>query len=146
MYAWNTLGSIMGVVLGGLLLLPWIGLKPMLMVGAGLDMGIGAAPPGAKRSEPASAGRLFLATSASAAGILLAVGFGVRLDQNRLVSGVYRNGLILDPRYRDVEFYRDGRTATVSVTRFETVGGDLPGHERKVDASLSQPGTSPAIR
>src|SRR4051812_1229968 len=40
-YAWNTLGSILGVVLGGLVLLPVIGLKPMLIFGAVLDMSIG---------------------------------------------------------------------------------------------------------
>ncbi len=40
-YAWNTLGSILGVMLGGLVLLPVIGLKPMLIVAAVVDTGIG---------------------------------------------------------------------------------------------------------
>ena len=33
-YAWNTMGSILGVILGGLVLLPVIGLKGMLIAGA----------------------------------------------------------------------------------------------------------------
>ena len=41
-YAWNTLGSIVGVVVGGLVLLPMIGVKAMLVAGAVVDMAIGA--------------------------------------------------------------------------------------------------------
>ena len=40
-YGWNTLGSIVGVVVGGLVLLPVLGLKGMLLAGAALDMAIG---------------------------------------------------------------------------------------------------------
>jgi hypothetical protein len=57
-YAWNTLGSILGVALGGLVLLPLIGLKPMLIAGAAIDIALGVvllapalrrAPEGARR-------------------------------------------------------------------------------------------------
>ena len=40
-YAWNTLGSIVGVALGGMILLPLIGVKAMLVAGAAIDMAIG---------------------------------------------------------------------------------------------------------
>jgi predicted membrane-bound spermidine synthase len=136
-YAWNTLGSILGVVLAGLILMPWIGLKPMLMVGASVDIGIGLLLVARSDPKPLRSARLFLATSAVAAGILLAVGVGVRLDRNRLTSGVYRNGLILDSRYRDVEFYRDGRTATVTVARLKPSGVTSLATNGKVDASLT---------
>jgi spermidine synthase len=136
-YAWNTLGSIFGVVLGGLVLLPVIGLQAMLMVGAGIDMGIGLLLLARSNPHPGRAPRLFLSASAAAFGILLAVGAGVRLDQNRLTSGVYRNGVIVGARSRDVEFYHDGRTATVTVSRLKPSGVRSLATNGKVDASLT---------
>jgi predicted membrane-bound spermidine synthase len=135
-YAWNTLGSIIGVVLGGLVLLPIIGLKPMLMVGAALDMGIGllllSRRKGSQRSR-----RLVLATSLATIAFLTLVGAGIRLDENVLASGVYRNGLILRSKEREMQFYRDGRTATVSVSRFKKTGVLSLATNGKVEASLT---------
>jgi spermidine synthase len=136
-YAWNTLGSIVGVVLGGLVLLPVIGLQAMLMVGAGIDMGIGLLLLARSNPQPGRFPRLFLSASAAAFGVLLAVGAGVRLDQNRLASGVYRNGVIVDARSRDIEFYQDGRTATVTVSRLKPSGVRSLATNGKVDASLT---------
>ena len=136
-YAWNTLGSILGVILAGLILLPWIGLKPMLMVGAAVDIGIGLVLLARSDRLPIPSRRLFLATSAAALGVLLLVGTGVRLDQNRLTSGVYRSGVILDSRHREVQFYRDGRTSTVTVARLSPSGIVSLATNGKVDASLT---------
>ena len=44
-YASNTLGSIVGVVLAGLVLLPLVGLKVLLVSGAAVDMALGVPPP-----------------------------------------------------------------------------------------------------
>src|SRR5207249_1995445 len=40
-YAVNTLGSIVGVIVAGLLLMPMLGLKKLLVVGALVDIGLG---------------------------------------------------------------------------------------------------------
>jgi spermidine synthase len=136
-YAWNTLGSIIGVVFGGLVLLPMIGLKPMLMVGAALDMGIGLLLLSKSNRQGRRSHRLVLATGFASIAILVLVGAGVRLDHNMLTSGVYRNGLIVDSKERDIQFYRDGRTATVSVSRLKTLGMVSLATNGKVEASLS---------
>ena len=137
-YAWNTLGSIVGVVFGGLVLLPLLGLKLMLMVGGSIDIGIGLlllsrSSPQGRRSH-----RLVLGTSVASVAFLAVIGAGVRLDQNVLASGVFRTGTIPGSKERRTEFYRDGRTATVTVARF-TSSGDLSlATNGKPDASLSR--------
>jgi spermidine synthase len=136
-YAWNTLGSIIGVVLGGLVLLPLIGLKPMLMVGAALDMGIGLLLLSKSLRQNARSRRLLMATSFGAIAMLALVGVNMRLDQNVLVSGVFRLGYILGRKDREVQFYHDGRTATVSVSRLKKSGMLALATNGKVDASLT---------
>jgi spermidine synthase len=136
-YAWNTLGSIVGVVFGGLVLLPLIGLKSMLLVGAALDMGIGLLLLSRSSQKSRRSHRLVLATGLAAVAMLAIVGAGVRLDQNILTSGVYRMGMLLNANPRQVQFYRDGRTATVSVARFKSSGIISLATNGKVEASLS---------
>lgn len=138
-YAWNTLGSIVGVVLGGLVLLPTIGLKPMLIVGAALDMGVGLLLLQRSSSQAQRSPRLVLSTSLAAVAILVLVGAGVRLDESVLASGVYRNGVIMDAKHRDMKFYQDGRTATVTVSRLTPSGMISLATNGKPDASLPPP-------
>ena len=81
-----------------------------------------------------------------AVGATLVVGFGVRLDRALLTSGVFRTGkygILGDQRY-----YKDGRTATVSVTMPKN-GRLSIGTNGKPDGSLApawfracQPGDS----
>ena len=112
-YAINTLGSIVGVALGGLVLLPWVGLKAMLVVGATVDMGLGIIL--LFRSHAASR-RLGLALAAATALVVLVGPQLIQLHKGVLVSGVFRRGR---PTIADntVVFYRDGRTATVSAVQ-----------------------------
>jgi spermidine synthase len=136
-YAWNTLGSILGVAAGGLVLLPLIGLKPMLIVGAAIDMGIGALL--LSRASAAAGGSRRLATGAALAGAVLSLGVavGVRFDKNVLASGVYRTGGLVPAGERDITFYRDGRTATVSGSRVKGSGIVSLATNGKPDASLT---------
>ena len=136
-YAWNTLGSILGVAIGGLVLLPMIGLKAMLIAGATIDMGIGAvllARAAKVEGEPA---RLAPAAVFATAVLALVTGFGVHLDRNLLASGVFRTGGLVAPGEREIAFYRDGRTATVSASR--TTGSNILtlATNGKPDASLT---------
>ena len=136
-YAWNTLGSIIGVALGGLVLLPLAGLKGMLVLGASADMLIGAALIwAAGRGFPAvrrQAGAAALATAV----VALAVAVGVRLDRNLLSSGVYRSGNIATDEDRTVRFYRDGRTATVAGLFTPQISTLSLATNGKADASLT---------
>jgi spermidine synthase len=136
-YGWNTLGSIIGVVIGGLVLLPLIGLKLMLIVGASLDMAIGLLLLSRARPLKTARVRLVLGTSLAAGAIVFLVAWGTRFETNLLASGVYRQGVILQAKDRDMTFYRDGRTATVSVSRLKSSGVVSLATNGKVEGSLT---------
>ena len=143
-YAWNTLGSIVGVVVGGMVLLPLIGVKAMLIAGATLDMAIGIllvlrssdrrVGTGwlAGLSPRPLAGGLAVATVAVCAVVL----GRVPLQERLLASGVYRHGVITDPNAWDMRYYRDGRTATVSSFKVRATQGFTLATNGKPDASL----------
>ena len=123
-YAWNTLGSILGVALAGLLLMPLLGVKTLLIVGAVIDMLLGVWLVARARRSAETAGReglfgdgpLAIPVLATVA-ILIAILFTARFDLVRLTSGVYRHGIVERTGGYEFPFYRDGRTATVSVRR-----------------------------
>jgi spermidine synthase len=138
-YGWNTLGSILGVMVGGLVLLPMVGLKPMLILGAAVDMGIGLLLISRSRSRASRQPARRLALGATlAAGVAVVIGAaGTELDSNVLASGVYRTGVVTNRQQREVLFYRDGRTATVTAARFKETGTISLATNGKPDASLS---------
>ena len=136
-YAWNTLGSILGVALGGLVLLPLIGLKMLLIVGAGLDMAIGLLLMTRAKPLRSRTRRLVLGASLAAGAAVLVLAAFTRLETNMLASGVYRTGFMMPAAQREMKFYRDGRTATVTVARFNGSGLVSLATNGKPDASLS---------
>ncbi|MFL5493271.1 MAG: spermidine synthase [Gemmatimonadales bacterium] len=136
-YAWNTLGSILGVAVGGLVLLPLIGLKTMLIAGAAIDMAIGALLLSRAAGAAGAPRRLAFGAVVATMALAVAVAVGVRFDPNLLASGVYRTGGLVPPGQRDFPFYRDGRTATVSGARVKESGILSLATNGKVDASLT---------
>jgi predicted membrane-bound spermidine synthase len=134
-YGINTLGSIAGVVLAGLVLMPVFGLKALLIEGAALDMALGilllrAATDRARRRDRI----LILAGAATAAVAVVTADRVVVFDPNVLGSGVFRYGRVPASGSRSIVYYRDGRTATVSVGR--TGGWTFIATNGKPDASL----------
>ncbi|MFC1661896.1 fused MFS/spermidine synthase, partial [Gemmatimonadota bacterium] len=120
-YGVNTLGSIVGVVAASLVLLPHLGLKPLLVLGGGLDMALGVLLFARISSRLAGAPRnraraRTVGAAAAASAMVLAVLLGIRLDRALLGSGVYRTGR-LPMEGTEILFYRDGRTSTVTVDR-----------------------------
>ena len=96
-YAWNTMGAIVGVFAAIHLLIPGLGLKLALCVAAAVDMTIGLV---LLRRGPASRPVLLrFATAGALAVIGLALAITrVPFDPMRLASGVYRSGhATLDP-------------------------------------------------
>jgi len=121
-YAVNTLGSIAGVIVAGLVLMPLLGLKKLLVMGAVVDTGLGVwliALARRRRPERTSrfAGSSLLAPVIATAVLMLVIAAGARFDLARLTSGVYRHGVVATARDYTFPYYRDGRTATVSVRR-----------------------------
>jgi spermidine synthase len=111
-YAANTLGAIAGVLLAAHLLVPTAGLKITLIVGAALDVVVGAwllrwSGVRLQRTEAFAAlilGLLAASITARAAA----------LEPARLASGVFRYGKV-NHDDEHVIYYRDGKTASVAV-------------------------------
>jgi hypothetical protein len=90
-----------------------VGVKGILVVGATVDLGLGVV---LLASAAARAKRPVLIGSATAAGacVLLAT-FGVQLDREELISGVYRYGETRLGEGVQILFYGDGKTASVAM-------------------------------
>jgi spermidine synthase len=142
-YAWNTLGSILGVSLAALLLMPIIGVRGVLILGGALDIAIGLwllwgqtrATTGGRRTP-------MLAT---VAGVLVVLGAALApgFDPVVLSSGVFRYGRVPEPGSREIVFYEHGRTASVSV-QLGADSGFTIATNGKPDASLAPEWFKPA--
>ncbi len=113
-YAANTVGAIVGVILAVQLIMPSLGVKNLVIVGAALDISLGiglllydrpARLPAVRRAAVAAA--VFVA-----GGVLL-----LDLDPRRLASGVYRRGVSRLGDDSEVLFHRDGKTASIDLVR-----------------------------
>lgn len=136
-YSVNTLGSIVGAALAALVLMPLIGLKPLLISGAVIDMALGVWLMLLIGRTHAAAHRFGVALVGAT--VLIVAGGAVNADFDRglLASGVFRYGRVPGTAdSRNIVFYRDGRTATVSVLKGEN-GGYSISTNGKPDASLA---------
>lgn len=142
-YAANTAGSIVGVQLAGLALLPFLGLKLLVIAGGALDVAIGlvllyvALRRAVTPRQPAIPSLLF----ASALAVVLGAS-SVSFDRNLLSSGVYRFGGLPVRGDFTMLFYKDGRTATVTVKRSRE-GSLIISTNGKPDASVDSEWVAP---
>jgi len=114
-YAANTAGAILGVVLAVHVGLPWLGVKGLIIAGAVVDLALGVMLLGARARETT---RRFLpaaAVAVSVAAVAWAI-FGVELRTLDMGSGVYRQGRLLDPQRTQIVSYEDGKTSTVAIS------------------------------
>ncbi len=132
-YSVNTLGAIAGVILTAAWLIPMLGIRNTLLVGALVDIVAAVlllrSPVIGKSSRWAwgfaTAGLVCLALLQQSPGF----------DQQRMSSSVYRYGTLLEEDI-EVTYYQDGKTATVNVV--ETGWGDLAIYTNgKSDASIA---------
>ncbi len=118
-YGANTLGCIVGAAFTTHVGMELLGVKGLTGLGATMDIGIGAvlvlalASPGQRRAAYPRIG------AAVAAGVVAFTFFD--LDQLRMASGIFRGRTFMDPQHARVEWYRDGKTATIAVTRDHNV-------------------------
>jgi len=117
-YGVNTLGSIVGAVGAGIVLLPLIGIKAVIVLGAMVDMVLGVALIAREQSMRPNKRVKSLVSSATIATVATGVfGFGVfEINPRVLASGVFRRGTIQMHQDYEVLLHEDGRTATVTVT------------------------------
>ena len=113
-YAANTLGAILGVFAAAHFGLPLLGLKNLIVAGAAIDTLLGVyllwrVAPG--RFAP-------MLTAGAVALALVFASARLQFDVHRMVSGVFRYGTIYTAADVTPLFYRDGKTATVSLVEF----------------------------
>lgn len=119
-YAWNTLGSIIGIVLAVHLIMPLVGVKGLMVAGAAIHATLGlvylrrdlqaAQPSRAAVGLVGVTGLAFLATT-----LLL------QLDPRRMASGVFRHGQSSMLQEEEVLYFGHGKTASISLTRSGTL-------------------------
>lgn len=140
-YGVNTIGSIMGAGIAALVLVPLIGLKWLLISGGLIDVAVGAAlfiwSDRARGTRP-NQRRLWIAGPATAVVIAGLVSLSP-LTPARMASGVYRYAAVMPPDMYHYFFYRDGRTASVSVRQetSDTTGLKTISTNGKPDASVA---------
>ena len=130
-YSANTLGAIVGVLLTTHVLMPAVGIKGVILGGAGIHIALGLSRLLAGHPFPTL--RVRLATAVGI-GTFVAVLFAVHLDPVRMTSGVYRTGSATLPEGASVAYLRDGETATISL--IEKDGLVAIGTNGKPDAAI----------
>ena len=135
-YGANTIGSVAGAGIAGLLALPLLGAKGLIVAGAALDIALGLWL--LERSVRWAQGRVRVLAGAAAAGLLLLVGvqYGVRMSDVVLGSGVFRSGSVPGPGEWQSLYHEDGRTATISAYIGTGDGVTVLATNGKPDASL----------
>lgn len=146
-YALNTLGAIFGVLMASLLVMPTLGLRNVVLIGAAGDVIVGLGllvlARGAKfGSNSGVKGRLAYGAGGLAVVCFSVVALVAHFDPLKLTSGVYRSGTLKFLSGREPIAHYDGATASINVFKGgETVSIATNG---KVDASISFGGT-PAV-
>ena len=115
-YSANTLGAIVGVLLTIHVLMPLVGVKGVILGGAGIHMALGLSRLLANRRYPSRTGAVGLA---GAIGVLGFAIFVVNLDPSKMASGVYRTGSAALPDGATITYLRDGKTATISLVALD---------------------------
>lgn len=113
-YAWNTLGAIIGVFLSIHILIPNIGLKLSLCFAAVIDLAVGLVLIRMHSRAENQMTPFAIAACISLLAVFLA--FRVPFDPMQLASGVFRHGKSSLSQNSEVVYYKDGKTASVSVT------------------------------
>ena len=139
-YASNTLGAILGVVVAVHWGMPNLGLKGIISLGAGLDIALGMTLLLMVRNRVQRDFALPLGIVLACLVLALFVDFDVR----RLAAGIYRSGLATLPTGYEVVFHKDGATASVDMIADTDSGRLMLATNGKVDASIMMRGPYPS--
>jgi spermidine synthase len=134
-YGANTVGAILGVMFAIHIGFPVLGVKGLVIVGAGCDIALGialfwGAAGYVSRRRPL----LMTAAGACALGVALLL---FHLDPYKMASEVYRTGELIPPDEIEFKYYRDGKTATISTFLEKATGVLAINTNGKTDASIN---------
>ena len=135
-YAWNTIGGIIGVIIAVQIGMPLLGLKGLIGLGAGIDILIGVIILFFISSKEIKIIKKIIMTSSGIIALLYIV-FFFSFDPHKMASGVYGGFPILAKDKNQILFYKDGKTSTISVIKNNSFGGVLSLRTNgKTDASI----------
>ncbi|MBV6414197.1 MAG: spermidine synthase [Xanthomonadales bacterium] len=133
-YAANTLGAILGVLLMVHWVLPGLGLKLAVTLAAAIDIALGFY---VLRSIGEVAAPRAQLTAMAACVLAVAVVLSISpFDPRRLASGVYRSGKSQLDAKTEIRYLRDGKTASIAFWRNRNGTASIATNG-KVDASLA---------
>src|SRR5690606_27947749 len=139
-YGVNTLGAISGAVAAGLPLMPIVGIKGVIILGALADMllALWLIRTEIRSGRATALVRRFLYTASAGTALAVSVGLVViQVDPMVLTSTVFRHGRQELPEYYEILRYVDGRTASVTVVHnTERPGYHIIYTNGKPDASV----------
>lgn len=132
-YATNTLGGILGVILVVQLFMPLIGIKYSLILAGAIDVALGIGLLVAYRNKAPNESES-IPWAGFAAIFMLVAPFVFSMDNYKTAAGVFRHGRVSMPSSARILFHKDGKTATVDVT---VNGGQASIHTNgKPDAAI----------
>jgi spermidine synthase len=114
-YAANTFGSIVGVIVAVQLVMPELGVKNVIVIGSGIDILLGILLlyfAGSAMPKWVWAGVSAVAIAAISSSVLW-----VELDSVKMASGVFRTGEV--DVNREMIFAKDGKTASIALSSFD---------------------------
>jgi predicted membrane-bound spermidine synthase len=143
-YAANTLGAIVGVLLTMHVLMPFLGVRLALWLAALGDLALGFV---LLRRSTAAAPSYVLGAAVISLGVAAIAMQGSRVDPLTLASGVYRGGDVSLIDGTQMLYYGDGKTATVSLYQIPGANGQRSiATNGKVDAGIATtPGAAAVI-
>jgi spermidine synthase len=117
-YAWNTAGAILGVIIAVHLLMPVVGLKGVVLVGAALQLLLAVAYWSMRSWQTARFSAAVWPALVGVVTITLA-GTLIELEPAKLISSVFRSAQARQQQAHEVLFLGHGKTATISLVNFD---------------------------
>ena len=143
-YSANTLGAIIGIFISIHIIMPTLGLKNLIIIGAATDMALGIYLIGFIPRQLSTLPKHRYASAVAAVAVFTLSAAFVKFDINRLSSGVYRNGFA--EAGSEIIFYGDGKTSTVTVGEYKQSSLRVITNNGKPDASVMMDPDKPRSR
>lgn len=136
-YGANTIGSIVGVIVGLHFIMPLLGVKNVITIGAGIDIVLGLALLWYVQMQKQQM-RWRITAAVSVVIVLLSI-FVIRLNPVKMASGVYRHGKVKTEG--NILYHKDGKTASVDLVEFPAIDTLSINTNGKSDAAISHSAT-----
>jgi spermidine synthase len=147
-YSANTIGSILGVIIGVHFIMPLLGVKNVVAIGGGIDVLLGVAllwyvqKTWSRDSQTVQAVRKVrlhwaIISTVFICIVLLSI-FVIQLNPLKMASGVYRSGMAVSDG--NILFHQDGKTASIDIIKYTAIDTLSIATNGKSDAAISYSG------